>query len=140
MTMRSFSIRALLWAVATVAVAIVLLLNSSQVTVKLSYTTALVFLLIALVGTPYSRGSRRAFWVGFAIFGWTYFLLAGGGPFHSKTQYLTTSILLDYVYGSFFDDPEAGAPIVGGSELTPAERTIHPPEFNTCPKDGWISC
>jgi hypothetical protein len=47
-------------------------------------TLVLLILGTAVFGAIYSRGRRRAGWLGFAVFGWGYFMLAFGPGFSSE--------------------------------------------------------
>jgi hypothetical protein len=56
-------------------------------------------LLFALLAIKYREGDRRAFWVGFSVFGWGY-LLACYGPFVGSTfrARLLSTTLIDRIY------------------------------------------
>jgi hypothetical protein len=56
-------------------------------------------LLFALIAIKYRLGNRRAFWLGFSVFGWAY-LLASYGPFVGSTMRarLLTTTLIDRLY------------------------------------------
>jgi hypothetical protein len=46
----------------------------------------LLLLVGGILGLIYRRGSRRAFWVGFELFGWSYALMAFGPWFNLEVQ------------------------------------------------------
>jgi hypothetical protein len=71
-----FSLRALLGAAVFVAVACSSLLYASETIASLVFTATVLVLLAAVVAAVCRRGAARAFWVGFAIFGWGYLWLA----------------------------------------------------------------
>ncbi len=71
-----FSLRALLGSAVFVAVACPSLLYASETIASLVFTATAVLLLAAVVAALFRRGPARAFWVGFAIFGWGYLWLA----------------------------------------------------------------
>jgi hypothetical protein len=71
-----FSIANLLTAVAIIAVGLAALNSPSRLTVGLVTIVTLGVLLAAILGAIYRAGEARAFWLGFAVFGWSYFLVA----------------------------------------------------------------
>ena len=71
-----FSLRALLGATVFVAVACSTLLYASDTIASVVFTVTAVVLLAAVLAALFRRGTSRAFWVGFAIFGWGYLWLA----------------------------------------------------------------
>lgn len=73
-----FSIRTLLGIIAIAAAGFSALLTSYEVWAKYFVSACLLVLLGSFVGIIYCRGQRRAFWIGFAIFGWGYFLAYWG--------------------------------------------------------------
>lgn len=73
--MPTFSLKWLLAAVAFVALACVALLHASPLWGACAYAVALLLMLAAPVCVFYRREARRAFWVGFAVFGWGFFAL-----------------------------------------------------------------
>src|SRR5262249_25141423 len=60
-------------------------------------------LCLAILGVVYRRGSRRAFWLGFALFGWVYMGLASGSWWEpgENRQPLVTTLLLERVHPLF---------------------------------------
>ncbi|AGA26056.1 hypothetical protein [Singulisphaera acidiphila] len=50
--------------------------NANAFWASATYTMAILLIAGALVGAITRRGSTRAPWVGFAVFGWTYLLIA----------------------------------------------------------------
>jgi hypothetical protein len=72
--MTRFSLRALLLAVAFVALAIVATKNANYTWLVALEMLAYLFLFTAIVGAIFARGERRAFWIGCAIFGWGFWL------------------------------------------------------------------
>jgi hypothetical protein len=71
-----FSIANLLTAIAIIAVGLAALNSPSRLTVGLVTIVTLGVLLAAVVGAIYRTGEARAFWLGSAVFGWSYFLIA----------------------------------------------------------------
>ena len=62
---------------------------------SVSVTLAAGFLLAAVLQAVFRRGEDREFWIGFAIVGWGYFVLAFAEPFREEvgTHLLTTRLL-----------------------------------------------
>ncbi len=71
-----FSLLMLLGIVALIAVNIAALRTGDWFWCRLLFTLTLTVHLAAILGAVYRRGSERAFWIGFALFGWTYLSLA----------------------------------------------------------------
>jgi hypothetical protein len=78
-------------AVAICAVAITALRTASDLYLKMTYSAVTALLMFAIVAARYRRGNKGAFWFGFAVFGWEYFVLS--------------SVYNDYDRN--FDDPQA---------------------------------
>ena len=87
-----YSIRTLLGIVAVAAAVFAVLLTSIHVMASCVVIACLSVLLGSTLGITYTREKRRAFWIGFAVFGWGYILAKSS--FH---QTLATSIALDYL-------------------------------------------
>lgn len=124
-----FSLRWLLGATALVALGCTALLNATTLWESLFVSFTLVMLVTAVVLAAYTRAATRAFWVGFCIFGWGYFLIAhlGSLAYSSANRYdghseLVTTRLLELVY-------EHGIPLV----RTPSRPTylLPPPPPGT---------
>ena len=75
-----FSLRTLLVGVVFVAVSCGALLNANREWANSMLAVVLVMLLIGLIRWFVLRGRRQAFWSGFAIVGWGYFLLVQTSP------------------------------------------------------------
>src|SRR5262245_34563600 len=85
MTGLRFSLRSLAGAVTVIALACAILVNGSAYCVALLGLTILAIHLTALIGIAYRREAARAFWCGFAIFGWAYLLsVFGADPWRPK--------------------------------------------------------
>ena len=70
MSFLQFSLRHLLVAVASIAVACTALLNANVWWVGGIWLCTIGLLVLALLAAIFRRGERQAFWVGFAIAGW----------------------------------------------------------------------
>ena len=106
-----FSLRALLGATAFVAVACSTLLYASGTIASVVFTVTVIVLLAAIVAALFRQGTARAFWVGFAIFGWSYVWLvqwpnpntglgipAGAAVGLQEHQGLATTKLMSFTY------------------------------------------
>lgn len=69
-----FSIRAFLVVVTLLGCGLAAMVSQSPLATSLAYTVFLVLLCVALAGAILAT-SNRAFWLGFAIFGWTYWFV-----------------------------------------------------------------
>lgn len=73
-----FSLRWLFGVVSFLAVSCGLLIYASPLLSKLTFTAALVLLLASMFPAVFSAADRRAFWAGFAVFGFAYIWLICG--------------------------------------------------------------
>ena len=69
------SLASLIGMVAMIALALAGMLSGSRLWLMLTSTVTLAVLLAALLASWLFLGNDRAFWVGFALFGWTYLIL-----------------------------------------------------------------
>jgi hypothetical protein len=72
-----FSILGLIVAVVASGLAFAALRSASDLWLGATYTFCVILLLSAVVAGRLRRGAEGAFWLGFAVFGWGFFLLAG---------------------------------------------------------------
>jgi hypothetical protein len=100
----SISIAGMLGVVLFGAVALAALRSGSDLWLSGVYTTALGVLGFATLGAVLRRGPARAYWVGFAIFGWGYLALANGAE---TRQRLLTTHLLDEIRQLMIRTPRA---------------------------------
>jgi hypothetical protein len=85
----------LMAAVAFVAVGTAALRAASARWEQAVFTLTLGVLLTSILGAVYSRGLRRTFWLGFALFGWAYWVLIFGPWFNTFTSpHLASSRLI----------------------------------------------
>ncbi len=69
------TILAIILGVAACAMAFTALRTASKVWYSVLYTFIAFLLLTAVLASRFRRGNERAFWFGFAVFGWAFFLL-----------------------------------------------------------------
>lgn len=114
-----FTLRALLGLVFFIAVGCASLLRATPVVASIACGATLLLLLAAIPLCVYRTGERRAFWLGFALFGLSYYVIACGpwqppGTDLQVTRLrarLPTTKLLDWGYGKL---PTRPAPPGGG--------------------------
>lgn len=86
-----FNISAILAAITVVAIGLAALREASEIWDSTLLTLSLGVLLVSVLLAIHREASRRAFWVGFALFGWAYVLLSLIPSVESRL--LTTKIL-----------------------------------------------
>src|SRR3954449_13576132 len=97
--MRRFSIAALMLAVLVCGVAVAALKNASDAWAGALLLLTLLLLASAVFGVVYRREGRRAFWLGFAAFGWGYLALTQAPWFVEQIgPKLPTTLLLNYAH------------------------------------------
>ena len=93
-----FSIKRMLAAVAGVAIGCAALLNANAVWAGLLYGVAIIAICAAILGIIYRKGRHRAFWCGFAVFGWASLLLMGANPNGGWAVRLPSYQLMRYLH------------------------------------------
>ena len=71
-----FSITSILAITAVCAVGMMSLRTGGWFWARLWFSLVLVIQLTSVLGVVYRSGSARAFWIGFALFGWTYMAIS----------------------------------------------------------------
>lgn len=93
-----FSLRAVGAAIVAVALACAALTYASPVWATLTFTGTIGSLLLALPAIVYRIGRERAFWVGFALLGWSYLILVFGPWFQANIRrHLATQQALEFL-------------------------------------------
>ncbi len=77
-----WSILASILTIVALAIAFTALKTASNLWYSTFYTFTTILLLSAVIAARFRRGSEKAFWFGFAVFGWCFFVL-GLGPWPS---------------------------------------------------------
>jgi hypothetical protein len=90
------SLSGLMVLIFVVGVGIAALRDASETWAGIVLLLTLGLLAVSILGVVYRREARRAWWVGFALFGWGYAALTLA-PW-SKPEKLPTHFLLDYLY------------------------------------------
>jgi hypothetical protein len=98
-----FRFRTLFLAIAFVAVGVAALINASPAWSHNLYFAAVVLLTLAMPLACYRTGEKRAFWAGFALFGWVYLVVIGNINDRPPTDWSVYS-------GRLGDGPSANLP------------------------------
>ncbi len=88
-----FSIVGLMGIVLASAVGLTALRNASKTWAGAMLLLTCGILALAVVGAIYRQGARRAWWLGFSIFGWGYMALSGCWSANGLTDLPTTEVL-----------------------------------------------
>jgi hypothetical protein len=113
-TMRRIPIAALMAAVLFCAIAVAAIRNASDTWAGVLLLLTLGTLAAAPLGVAYRRDARRAWWLGFALFGWGYARLSlDPSSTEESRSRLPTTALMDLLL-------EGGGPVVGTRPDPPA--------------------
>ena len=120
-----FSILTLLGLVAIAGASCAALLNSSYALGRVFVTACFLVLLTSFLGIIYRSDQRRAFWVGFAIFGWGYFMAYWGIVINGISGELAPGIAIEYAARQLSDTlPHEGRRFSGNAKDSRPFRTI----------------
>lgn len=106
----AFSIKGLLLAVTLTAFGLTALLNASWVWTSVVVSVTLLVLLTALLAIPCRPSPRRAFWLGFAIFGWGYLLILHTPLGEAYQAGAPTTVVLEKAYEAINPEYERTEP------------------------------
>lgn len=113
MRLPRFSIAEVLALIAILAVALAALRSPSYLWANVTFSLALVALVVALVNVVYGRGAGRAYWVGFSLSGWIYLAICSvPGLREAVCPRLATEVILDFLY------PQLSPPSTTSSSVT----------------------
>jgi hypothetical protein len=100
------SIATLLLIVGLMAVGFAALRVSSRLWASACFSVVLLALIVSVAELIYRRGSRRAGWAGFALFGWSYFLIAfGPAPINAWRDLLVSAPALGILEEQLLEQP-----------------------------------
>ena len=91
MNPRGISIAGLSGLIILIGTGLAALRMATVVWTNVASTVVLALLLTAVAGAIFVRGPERAYWTGFAIFGWTYLLFVNGSWIGGQFGYDLTS-------------------------------------------------
>jgi len=104
--------------VAVAALGCAAMRSGSWLWASVTFTMTLGFLGLAIVGAIYHRGERRAFWLGFATFGWIYLYMAFSTSTRIVENQLISKQAAAYLRNLVQPETNAGLSLdVGGSRL-----------------------
>jgi hypothetical protein len=122
MSRARLSIATLLVAVGLIAVGFAALRVSSRLWANACFSAALLLLVVSVAEVIYRQGPPRAFWGGFALFGWTYFLAAFGPTWLAPWRdMLITAPALSILEEQLLETPAPTKPAVRGA-IPPSTR------------------
>jgi hypothetical protein len=129
------SIAALLTGIALFGVTLTALIYPSPLAGNAFFTLTVGTLMTGLLGAVYSRGRKRAFWIGFSTFGWAYFLANyGPEPISNVASNLVTEGILEILYPYTIPHAESGDASVVPPALLPQPV---PPMLPGDPPSSW---
>ena len=88
-----FSVPTLLAFIVGISFVCIALLNANEIWARATFSIAMAALLTSFVAALYSSGARRAFWIGFAVFGCGYSLMYWNPLGNSGKQLITNDCL-----------------------------------------------
>lgn len=105
-----FSLLHFLIVITLLAIGLGALASGSRLAASGVYSLFLVLICLALAGAIIVRGESRAFWIGFAVFGWAYFFLAFDAASPSSQPRNWNSIFLSGTSFNYYgnESPSAG--------------------------------
>ena len=117
------SMAMMLVVVGLMAVGFAALRVSSRLWASACVSTALLGLVGSIAAILYRRGGTRSFWVGFALFGWAYFLIAfAPPPFNALRDLLVSAPALGILEEKLLDPPPPPPKPVGRTGLPTSTR------------------
>ncbi|MEM9660598.1 MAG: hypothetical protein AAF961_19710, partial [Planctomycetota bacterium] len=122
-----FSLRHVLLAMALIAVCAVAISAGTWFWTRALFTTVLAANLCAILAAAFLRGRRRAFWMGFALFGWAYWLIATLPALQIAEHQLFTNEVLAMLK-EYTPDENSGTVVLVNTHriaIFSFERTIH---------------
>jgi hypothetical protein len=105
MNPRGISIGGLSGAVVLIGTGLAAMKLATTAWTNLASTVVFALLLTAVVGALLGRGPERAYWIGFAIFGWAYLLFANGSGLGGQFGHDLTSGLDELAERIIPDEP-----------------------------------
>jgi hypothetical protein len=115
MTRIRFHIGTILFVILVSGVGLAALKEASDVWQQGVFTATVAALLISLLLALHRTGSKRAFWTGFALFGWAYLALSAIPSLESR---LVTTRLLAFLYPKLPGELHSGISSLGFSHWT----------------------
>jgi hypothetical protein len=127
------SIKSLMLLIALVAATLVALRSTLEIWASAFYTLTLALLCTAIPALVYRQAEKRAFWIGFAAFGWGYIVMCFGAvppravpTLLSRTEPppLLTTKLLEWAYPYLRTVPPGEAIVIGKANLKDTRNIV----------------
>jgi hypothetical protein len=121
-----YSIASGLAIIGILGVALAAFRDPSYLWANVTFSAALAALVLAIINAVYSRGARRAYWLGFALCGWAYFAITSvPGLRQSLCPRLVTEVIFDLLYLNVAPQAPVAppAPEIGWSAWSQPDRT-----------------
>ena len=110
-----FSIASLLVVIGVLGIALAAFRNPSYLWANVTFSAAFAAIVLAIINTIYGRGANRAYWLGFAVCGGTYFATCTiPGIRDSLCPRLVTEVIFDLVYPHISPPPPPPPPAQPG--------------------------
>ena len=94
-----FSIASLFVVIGILSIALAAFRQPSYMWANVTFTVAFAAMVLAIINTIYGRGANRAYWLGFALCGGTYFAICTVPGLHdSVNPRLATEVVFDLIY------------------------------------------
>jgi len=107
-----FSLLHFLIVITLLAVGFAALVSGSRIAASGAYSLYLALICLALAGAIAIRGERRPFWIGFAVFGWAYFLFAFDSGSQSPQRNWSSLWLSGIAYNYYGSESPSGAHLI----------------------------
>lgn len=107
-----FSLASLMAAVAFIAVGLAALRNPSAFVASTILTLTVSVLLCSTLAALVRHGTRRNFWIGFALFGWVYLFVVRSEPYGNSAYWTylpTTELLSRFIRYGWQTNNDSGA-------------------------------
>ena len=133
-----YSLTCLLVGTAAMAVSITSLVFASVFWASFCLSIAIFTLAIGILGLVYRRGAKRAFWLGFTLFGCSYFVLVFAPGFdHVIGHRLVTTKILGYIEPSVRRTEDPLRSIFSVSARAVATNPMQEALYSVAPDEGY---
>jgi len=106
-----FSIASLLVVIGVLGIALAAFRNPSYLWANVTFSVAFAAIVLAIINTIYGRGANRAYWLGFALCGGTYFATCTApGLREYLCPRLATEVIVDLLYPHVSPQPAPPPP------------------------------
>jgi hypothetical protein len=127
-----FSIAGLMGIVLAAAVGLTALKNASRIWAGVMLLLTCGILALGIIGAIYGQRTRRAWWLGFALFGWGYLALAGFWSANGRLTDLPTTAVLEILRPWLKSPVQADAGLFGGGFGGPRMEAVYYQQAGHC--------